>query len=156
MTSKPQQPRRLPSGFYSKLQFWNQWLPLIKMSYSLSYSENFHFSNLLAASEAGCWKLKNESFPNKAIYSSFEELRYSLFITFNSLADPHKRGHTKYLVAVTKSVRILTKIDENFRFLRNIQPHQSRKSTQSFQRKFRLVANNFACSEICMLVALGF
>ena len=52
MTSKPQQPRRLPSGFYLKLHFWNQWLPLIKMSYRLSYSENFHFSNLLAASEA--------------------------------------------------------------------------------------------------------
>ena len=26
------------------------------MSYRLPYSENFHFSNLLAASEAGCWK----------------------------------------------------------------------------------------------------
>jgi hypothetical protein len=57
-TSKPQQPRRLPSGFYFKWHFRNQWLPLIKMSYRLPYLENFHFSNLLAASEAGCWKFE--------------------------------------------------------------------------------------------------
>ena len=39
----------------SKWHFQNQWLPLIEMSYRLPYSENFHFSNLLAASEAGGW-----------------------------------------------------------------------------------------------------
>jgi hypothetical protein len=35
--SKPQQPQNPPSGFYFKLHFGNQWLPLIKMSYRLSY-----------------------------------------------------------------------------------------------------------------------
>ena len=61
MTSKHQQPPKLPSGFHFNLHFWNQWLPLIKMNYRLPYSENFHFSNLLAASEAGgriIWKMK--------------------------------------------------------------------------------------------------
>ena len=62
MTSKPQQPWRLPSGFYFKFHFWNQWLPLIKMSYRLTYLENFHFSDLLAASEAGCWKFEKWKF----------------------------------------------------------------------------------------------
>ena len=53
MTSKPQQPRRPPIGFWFKWHFWNQWLPLIEMSYSLSYTENFHFSNFQPpASEA--------------------------------------------------------------------------------------------------------
>ena len=41
-TSKPQQPQNPPDGFYSKLHFWNHWIPLIKMSYRLSSLENFH------------------------------------------------------------------------------------------------------------------
>jgi hypothetical protein len=53
MTSKPQQPQNPSNGFYSKLHFLNQWLPLIEMSYRLSYLENFHFSNFQhPASEA--------------------------------------------------------------------------------------------------------
>ena len=53
ITSKPQQPSTPPSGFYFKLHFWNQWLPLIEISYRLSYLENFYFSNFQhPASEA--------------------------------------------------------------------------------------------------------
>ena len=62
MTSKPQQPRRPPIGFWFKWHFWNQWVPLIEMSYRLPYSEIFHFSYLLAASEAGCWKFEKWKF----------------------------------------------------------------------------------------------
>ena len=36
--------------------FQNQWLLLIELSCRLSYLENFHFSNLSAASDTGCWK----------------------------------------------------------------------------------------------------
>ena len=42
ITSKPQQPQNLPSGFYFELHFWNQWLALIKMSCRLSW-ETFIF-----------------------------------------------------------------------------------------------------------------
>ena len=51
-TSKTQQLQNLPSGFYFRLHFWNQRLPLIEMNYRLSLLENFIFSNLLA-----CWML---------------------------------------------------------------------------------------------------
>ena len=43
-------------SIFLELHFWNQWLPMIQMSYRLSYLENFHFSNLIAALEAVCWK----------------------------------------------------------------------------------------------------
>ena len=33
-----------------------------RISYRLSYLEKFHFSNLLAASEAGCWKFEKWKF----------------------------------------------------------------------------------------------
>ena len=50
-----------------KLHFWNQCIPLIKMSYRLSYWENFHFSNFQhPASEAA----------NKVFFQVF--LRYLL------------------------------------------------------------------------------
>ena len=41
--------RGCPVLFYLKIYFWNHWLSLIKMSWRSSYSEKFHFSNLLAA-----------------------------------------------------------------------------------------------------------
>ena len=41
MTLKPQQPQNMPSGFYSILYFWNQWLPLIKISYKIFEVENW-------------------------------------------------------------------------------------------------------------------
>ena len=69
MPSKPQQPRRLPSGFYSKLQFWNQWLPLIKMSYSLSYSENFHFSNFQHPASGVVNKFEKWMFLSKNLFN---------------------------------------------------------------------------------------
>ena len=37
----------------------------------MSYLENFHFSDLLAASELDIQNLKNESFPNKTAYTLF-------------------------------------------------------------------------------------
>ena len=62
MTSKLQQPQKPPIEFWFKWHFQNQWLPPIEMSYRLTYLENFHFSNLLAASEAGCWKFEKWKF----------------------------------------------------------------------------------------------
>ena len=44
--------------------------PLTALKFGNSYLENFHFSNLLAASE---------SFPNKAIYSSFRSVEATDF-----------------------------------------------------------------------------
>ena len=37
MVSKPQRPKTLPSWFYLKLNFWNQWLLLIKVHWKLSF-----------------------------------------------------------------------------------------------------------------------
>ena len=45
-----------------KLHFWNQWLPLIKMSYSLSYLENFHFSNFQHPASEAAYKFEKWKF----------------------------------------------------------------------------------------------
>ena len=79
---KPQQPRRLPGGFCFRLHFWNQWLPLIKMSYRLFYLENFHFSNFQhpvsrAAIKFEKWKWQNAllcSVPNSFSVKSINQL----------------------------------------------------------------------------------
>ena len=51
-----------------------RWMELMKekiTTATLSYLKNFHFSNLLAALEAGCWKFEKWKVPNETIYSSF-------------------------------------------------------------------------------------
>ena len=58
-TSKPKQPQNPPSGSIFKLCFLNQWLPLIKMSYRLSYLENFNFSNFQHPASEAANKLLN-------------------------------------------------------------------------------------------------
>ena len=65
MTSKPQQPQRLPSGFYLKLHFWNQWLPL---AIACLIRKTFIFQIFIIQPPRLLRNLKNESFLNKTIF----------------------------------------------------------------------------------------
>ena len=49
------------------------------MSYRLPYSENFHFSNFQHPAAEAANKFEIESFPNKAIYSSFRSVEATDF-----------------------------------------------------------------------------
>ena len=86
MTSKLQQSQRPPSGFYFKLHFWNQGLPLIKMRYRLFFLENFHFWNFQhSASEAANkfekWKLAkwNEQIFDFGHHETFKWIWWTLW-----------------------------------------------------------------------------
>jgi hypothetical protein len=75
--SKPQQPQNLPSGFYFKLHFWNQWLPLIKMHCAVRYLFDFDLKirSGQVCCQHNCTALKknenkrNFPFLNKNFYS---------------------------------------------------------------------------------------
>ena len=96
MTSKPQQPRRPPIGFWFKWYFRNQWFPLIEMSYRLHYSENFHFSNFQhPASEAA--QARCDCPPNVALSMCFN---YLVLMTFSAMqvSNPPEiwQAHSQY------------------------------------------------------------
>ena len=59
------------------------------MSYRLSYLEDFHFSNLLAASEAGCWKkgVTPQIFAKNGVTVALEGVQPKILINLTPLID---------------------------------------------------------------------
>ena len=72
------------------------------MSYGLSYLENFQFSNLLPASEAGCWKF-DQFDHKKAIWPKFVEIDVSGI--FENL---HKNKNASLKPAFMEQLKYLT------------------------------------------------